>query len=223
MHRLILALALGLMLAAPAAAAGLPPMPTRLTLDQAFAAALERNPQILAARSEVARADLEVANARLSPLRTVSANVGLNTMIGTNGGVPAPAGGAYLSINLGDLLATPLVMQGAEHRLTAARENLRLTTLQVLAATTAAHAAWLAQQHLLALRTEAIKSNTAEVTVAERLFGKGTATFNELMRARLAVSQSQADLAATEGEVLRTWALLLVQMGDSKWYETPGK
>lgn len=221
--RWILALGLCLGTALPAMAMGLPEPPSHLTLDQAIAHALEHNPQILAARADVARADLEVASARLSPLRTVSANIGLNTLIGTNGGLPAPAGGAYLSINLGDLLATPLVMAGAGTRLTAAKEGLRLTILQVVAATTGAFGTWNSQQRLLALRNEAIRSSQSEVVVTERLFGKGNATLNDLMKARLAASQSMVDLAAAEGEAQRAWALLLVQMGESDWLEPQKK
>lgn len=203
----------------PAHALGLPEPPAALTLDQAIAKALANNPQLRQARAELSRAEAEADVAKLYPLRTVSANVGLNTVVPPANGVPLPAAGAYLTMNLGDFLSTPMVIKGSEARLQAAREGVRQASLQVVTTTTEAFAGWLSQQKLLALRQEAIRSTESDVLVVQRLFGKGNASISEVMKARLAVSQSQADLVTAEGAYNRAWAILIQQMGDTEWLE----
>ncbi len=220
MTRLSIALALTaslMLLAGPAVAQGLPEPPAGLTLDQAIAKALANNPTIKAAKAEVDRAEGESATTKLYPLRGVAANIGMNTTVPPAGAIPAPAAGAWVTLNLGDLLSTPAQVQAANARLEAARQNLRATQLAVVAATTEAYAAWITQQKLLALRSDAIKSSQSDVLVVQRLFGRGTATISDVMKARLAVSQSQADLVQAEGEYNRSWATLVQQMGDTAW------
>lgn len=220
MSRLPLALALATsltLLAGPAVAQGLPEPPAGLTLDQAIAKALANNPTLRASRAEISRAEGEAASTKLYPLRSLAANVGVNSVLPPQGGLPAPAGGAWVTLNLGDLLSTPAMMQSANARVEAARQNYRATQLAVVAATTEAYAAWITQQKLLALRQDAIKSSQSDVLVVQRLFGRGTATISDVMKARLAVSQSQADLVQAEGEYNRSWATLVQQMGDTAW------
>ncbi|HEY9898614.1 MAG TPA: TolC family protein [Pantanalinema sp.] len=202
-----------------ALAQALPEPPADLTLDQAITKALANNPQLRAARAELSRAEAEADVAKLYPLRSVSANVGVNTVVPPANGLPLPAAGAYVTMNLGDFLSTPLVLKGSEARLQAAREGVRQVSLQVVASTTEAYAGWLSQQKLLVLRQEAIRSTESDVMVVQRLFGKGNASISEVMKARLAVSQSQADLVASEGAYNRAWAILVQQMGDTDWLE----
>lgn len=220
MTRFPLALALALSLttmALPAVAQGLPEPPAGLTLDKAIEKALANNPTLRAAKAEVDRAAGEAATAKLYPLRSLAANVGVNSTLPPQGGIPAPAGGAWVTLNLGDLLSTPAVIQSADARVEAARQNFRAAQLAVVAATTEAYAAWITQQKLLALRQDAIKSSQSDVLVVQRLFGRGTATISDVMKARLAVSQSQADLVQAEGLYNKTWATLVQQMGETGW------
>ncbi|MNY11047.1 Outer membrane efflux protein [compost metagenome] len=149
--------------------------------------------------------------------------MGLNTVVPPANGLPLPAAGAYVTMNLGDFLSTPMVIKGSEARVQAAREGVRQVSLQVVASTTEAYAGWLSQQKLLALRHEAIRSTESDVLVVQRLFGKGNASISEVMKARLAVSQSQADLVASEGAYNRAWAILVQQMGDTEWLDKPAK
>lgn len=223
--RLAMLVAGAMIAAAPlsALAQGLPEPPAVLTLDQAIAKALVNNPQLRQARAEMARAEAEADVAKLYPLRTLSANVGLNTVVPPANGLPLPAAGAYVTMNLGDFLSTPMVIKGSEARVQAAREGVRQASLQVVATTTEAYAGWLSQQKLLALRQEAIRSTESDVLVVQRLFGKGNASISEVMKARLAVSQSQADLVAAEGAYKRAWAILIQQMGDTEWLEKKPK
>lgn len=200
-----------------AAAMGLPEPPAGLTLDQALDKALNNNPALAAARADVSRAEGEAAITRLYPLRSLAANVGLNSTVPPQGALPAPAAGAWVTLNLGDLLSTPAAMQSADARVEAARQNYRAAQLAVVRTTTEAYAAWITQQKLMALRQDAIKSSQSDVTVVQRLFGRGTATISDVLKARLAVSQSQADLVAAEGEYNRSWATLVQQMGDTSW------
>lgn len=220
MTRLPLALALGASLtlvAGPAKALGLPEPPAGLTLDQAIEKAMANNPALLAARAEVSRAEGEAATTKLYPLRSLAANVGLNTNVPPQGAIPAPVAGAWVTLNLGDLLSTPAMMQQANARVEAARQNYRAAQLAVVATVTEAYAAWITQQKLLALRQDAIKSSQSDVLVIQRLFGRGTATISDVLKARLAVNQSQVDLVQAEGNYNRAWATLVQQMGDSSW------
>ncbi|HEY9857136.1 MAG TPA: TolC family protein [Stenomitos sp.] len=220
MSRMTLALALAAsltILALPAVAQGLPEPPAGLTLDQAIEKALANNPALQAARAEVSRAEGEAASTKLYPLRSLAANVGINSTVPPQNGLPAPAAGAWITLNLGDLLSTPAMMQTADARLEAARQNYRAAQLAVVSAVTEAYAAWITQQKLLALRQDAIKSSQSDVLVVQRLFGRGTATISDVLKARLAVSQSQADLVQAEGLYNKTWATLVQQMGDTTW------
>lgn len=203
-------------LAMPAEAISLPEPPDGLNLERALDVAMAHNPQLLAAKADLKRVEAEAAAMRLNPMRAVSANVGMNS---TFNGLPAPAIGAYLTWNLGEWLSMGANADGAEARVEAARQALRATTLQVVLTTTAAHAAWETQQKLLGLRQAAIKASQSDQLVVERLFGKGTASINDLMKARLASSQSQVDLAQSEGEYRKAWSALLAQMGKTDWVE----
>lgn len=215
---LALLLAAGLsMVAGPALAVRLPEPPAGLTLDQAIEKALANNPALKAARADVQRAEGEAASTQLYPLRSLAANIGLNSTVPPQGGLPAPAAGAWVTLNLGDLLSTPAVMQSANARVEAARQNYRAAQLAVVRGTTEAYAAWITQQKLMALRQDAIKSSQSDVMVIQRLFGRGTATISDVLKARLAVSQTQADLVQAEGEYNRSWATLVQQMGDTSW------
>jgi outer membrane protein TolC len=210
-------LGLGVSLALPARAAGLPEAPPTLTLDQALTRALANNPQLRAARNEEKRAEAEATQARFYPLRNLNANLGYAGSIPPQPGLNPTTAGAYLTFNLGDLLSTPAAMQGAQARVESAKEAVRATELQVVANTTAAYAAWSTQQKLLALKQEAIKASQSDVVVVQRLFGRGTATIGDVMKARLAVSQTQVDLVQAEGEYDKAWAVLVQQMGDTSW------
>lgn len=197
-------------------AMALPEPPENLSLEHALDEAMIHNPQLLASKADLKRVEAEAAATRLNPLRSVSANVGMTSAFT---GLPAPALGAYLTWNLGEWLSMGANSSGADARVEAARQALRATTLQIVLNTTAAHAAWETQQKLLGLRQAAIKSSQSDQLVVERLFGKGTASINDLMKARLASSQTQVDLAQSEGEYRKAWSALLAQMGKTDWAE----
>lgn len=215
-----LVLAAGLMLSGlPCLAEGLPEPPSTLTLDQAIARALAHNPQILEAEAQVHAAEAGSRTAKLSPLRSASANFAFNTPFMPNTGGYMPGSGAYLTLNLGDILSTPFTMQAADAQLDGARQALRQTQLQVVSATTEAYSAWITQQKMLALKKDAIQASQSDSMVIQRLFGRGTATISDVMKARLGVSQSQAELVEAEGQYNKTWAALVAQMGDTSFLD----
>lgn len=215
MRRYALLWLLGLVVfPAPAAALTLPEPPSNLSLEKALDAAMQHNPQLLGAKAELQRVEAEATAARFNPFRAVSANVGLTSAFA---GIPAPSLGGYISWNLGEWLSMPSTLSGVEARVEASRQALRATKLQVVLNTTASFAAWTIQQKLLGLRQAAIRAYQSDQVVVERLFGKGTASIGDLMKARLAFSQSQVDLAQSEGDYQKAWSALLAQMGDTEW------
>lgn len=196
----------------------LPEPPEKLTLEEALESAMQNNPQIKAARAEVARWEGQAFAMSVWPLRAVSANVAMASQLPPGpGGITPPTAGGYLTINVGDLIGGAGMARSALAQVDFAKENLRTIQLQVATAVTEAYSAWQTQSKLLALRQEAIRASKSDVVVVERLFGRGGANVNDLLKARLAVSQSQADLAQAEGEYSRACAALLQQMGDTAW------
>lgn len=209
----------------------IPDPPVGLTLEEALSRALRESAEVKVAESELARARAEARNQSLWPLRSVTANVSIVRQLNGGGlglapgqtpgavGFGGPTAGAYLTMNVGDLIGGAFMLRAAQARVRVAEENLRQVKMQVATAVTEAYAAWSAQKKLLALRQEAIKASQSDVLVLERLFGRGSASINDLLKARLALSQSQADLLAAEGEVQRAWTTLLQRMGASSWLE----
>lgn len=209
----------------------LPEPPANLTLEEALARAMQDSPEVKVAESELIRARAEMRSQALWPLRSVTANVSIVRQLNGPGGGLAPGqtpgavgfggptAGAYLTMNVGELIGGAFMLRAAQARRQVAEENLRLVKLQVATGVTEAYAAWSAQKQLMALRREAIKASQSDVVVLERLFGRGGASINDLLKARLAVSQSQMDLLTAEGEYQRAWTTLLQRMGDSAWLD----
>lgn len=229
----VVALALVGFSAGPAlAAVVIPEPPAELSLEDALTRAMKSSPEVKTAESELARAEAEAGSQALWPLRSVSANVSIVRQLDGSAlglapgqtpgavGFGGPTAGAYLTFNLGELIGGAFMMRAAHARLVSAQENVRLVKLQVATGVTEAHAAWSAQSKLLSLRREAIKASQSDVVVLERLFGRGGANINDLLKARLALSQSQVDLLTAEGEYNRAWTTLLQRMGDSAWLES---
>lgn len=219
-------------LAAPAVV--IPEPPANLSLEEAISRAMRESPEVKVAESELTRARSEAGSQAMWPLRSVTANVSIVRQIDGSGlglapgqtpgsvGFGGPTAGAYLNLNVGELVGGAFMMRAAQARVTTAEENLRLVKLQVASGVTEAYAAWSAQTKLMALRKEAIKASQSDVLVLERLFGRGGANINDLIKARLAVSQSQVDLLTAEGEYNRAWTTLLQRMGQSGWLEKQG-
>lgn len=209
----------------------LPPPPANLTLSEALARAMRDSPEVQIAESELRRMEGEANSQALWPLRSVTANVSIVRQLngGAQGLAPGqtpgavgfggPTAGAYLTMNVGELIGGLHLRQAALARVETARQNVRQVKLEVATGLTEAYAAWAAQKKLMALRQEAIKASQSDVVTLERLFGRGGASLNDLLRARLAYSQSQADLATAEGDYQRTWTALLQRMGDATWLE----
>ncbi len=239
-RKTLMALALGFpllgapMLSAEAWAAErviIPTPPANLSLEEALARAMRESPEVKVAESELARAQAEAGSQALWPLRSLTANVSIVRQLDGSGlglapgqtpgaiGFGGPTAGAYLNLNVGELIGGAFMMRAAHARMVTAEENLRLVKLQVATGVTEAYAAWSAQKKLMALRQEAIKASQSDVVVLERLFGRGGANINDLLKARLAVSQSQVDLLTAEGEYNRAWTTLLQRMGQSAWLE----
>lgn len=209
----------------------IPAPPDDLSLEEAIAEAMRRSPEVKVAQSELARAEAEAGSQAMWPLRSLSANVSIVRRLDDAGGGLAPGqvpgmvglggqtAGAYLTMNIGELVGGAFMMRAAHARMVTAQENLRLVKLQVATGVTEAYAAWVAQKKLMALRQDAIKASQSDVVVLERLFGRGGANINDLLKARLALSQSQVDLLTAEGEYNRAWTTLLQRMGDSAWLD----
>jgi outer membrane protein TolC len=213
----------------------LPAPPASLSLSEALARAMRDSPEVRIAEAELMRAEAEAKNQALWPLRSVTANVSIVRQLNGAGsglapgqapgavGFGGPTAGAYLTMNVGELIGGMHMMRAASARVTTARENVRLVKLQVATGLTEAYAAWSAQKKLMALRQEAIKASQSDVVALERLFGRGGASLNDLLKARLAFSQSQVDLLTAEGDYNRAWTTLLQRMGDSGWLEAGAK
>lgn len=211
----------------------IPEPPANLSLEEALTRAMQESPEVKVAESELARAQAEAGSQAMWPLRSVTANVSIVRQLDGSGlglapgqtpgsvGFGGPTAGAYLNLNIGELIGGAFMMRAAHARMVTAEENLRLVKLQVATGVTEAYAAWSAQKKLMALRREAIKASQSDVVVLERLFGRGGANINDLLKARLAVSQSQVDLLTAEGEYNRAWTTLLQRMGQSTWLEKP--
>jgi outer membrane protein TolC len=227
---------LGPMGASPVRAAPsvvIPEPPATLTLEEALTRAMQESPEVKVAESDLARAQAEAGSQALWPLRSVTANVSIVRQLDGSGlglapgqtpgavGFGGPTAGAYLTMNVGELIGGAFMMRAAHARVRTASENLRLVKLQVATGVTEAYAAFSAQKKLMALRREAIKASQSDVVVLERLFGRGGASINDLLKARLAVSQSQVDLLTAEGEYNQAWTTLLQRMGQSDWLDKP--
>lgn len=218
-------------LAAPSVV--IPEPPATLTLEEALTRAMRESPEVKVAESELARAQAEAGSQALWPLRSLTANVSIVRQLDGSGlglapgqtpgavGFGGPTAGAYLTMNVGELIGGAFMMRAAHARMRTAEENLRLVKLQVATGVTEAYAAFSAQKKLMALRREAIKASQSDVVVLERLFGRGGASINDLLKARLAVSQSHVDLLTAEGEYNRAWTTLMQRMGQSDWLDKP--
>jgi len=209
----------------------IPEPPASLSLPEALARAMRESPEVKVAESELARAEAEAASQALWPLRSLSANVSIVRQLNGGGlglapgqtpgavGFGGPTAGAYLTMNVGELIGGAFMMRSAQARIRTSQENVRLVKLQVATGVVEAYSVWSTQKALLALRQDAIKASQSDVVVLERLFGRGGANINDLLKARLAVNQSQLDLLTAEGEYRLAWTTLLQRMGDAAWLE----
>jgi len=194
-----------------------PPMNEALTLEEALGQALVAHPQVVTARSEVHRAEADVAIARLAPWRSLSWSLGINPGMA----VQQPLGAAFVTLNVADMLATGPQGEAARARLAQAQEGLRVARTTVADQVAAAWWAWSDQRRALALRQATLRSRDGVVVTLERQVGRGTATVADLERARVDSLQSRQDLEQGQGGVQRAWVHLLGQMGVTAWLETP--
>lgn len=223
----IAGLVLALMfLVPPARAIEIPATPDNLSLAQAIDLAMAHNPQVLAARYQVAQAQDTARSQSLWWLRAINGNAGYYT--GFTPGAPTTgtsfygsglAAGVGVGFNLGDLLAGPSQAAAAHAAYDTAVQNLRQVQAAVAAEVTTDFAAYQTQRQLLALRREAISADRSDQEVAERMFGSGTANIADVYKARLAISKGNADLIEAEGEMTRAWVTLLTTMGETQWLE----
>lgn len=184
-----------------------------LTLDQAIDVAMQKNPQVLAAQSQVVGSEAQLAQQHNWLARSITANIGYNP------GNMFAQGGIGIAINVGDLLNGFHQERVVATNLAVAKHNLRQVRLQVAAAITAAYADYQNQKRIAEIRREAIKAAESDATVVERLFTRGNATIGDLAKVRLTLSQSRIDLSESEGSLQKAWMNLVQQMGESDWLE----
>ncbi|HEY9765845.1 MAG TPA: TolC family protein [Chroococcales cyanobacterium] len=194
------------------AALSLPKEMSDLSVDQAIAIAMQKNPQVLAAQQQVLAAEAQMAQQGNWLVRSLTANLGYNP----NG---LAQGGIGVAVNVGDLLNGFQQEKIVASNLQIARHNLRQVKLSVAAAVTAASADYQNQKRIAEIRREAIKAAQSDTAVIERLFARGNATIGDLAKVRLNVSQSRIDLSESEGNLQKAWMTLVQQMGDSDWLE----
>ncbi len=203
--------------AVPAAARAIP-APREVTLDEALGYALEASPTIKNAKVDLQRAEADSQASWSWALRAIGANVGLTPPIGT--GTWAANAGITVTLNLGELLVGgPAAMNTSRTAVAVATHNLERARLDVTAQVAAAHAAYTAARRVLALRNEAEISARQDEAAQKKDFAAGNAGSADVRRARLAWSQTAADLANAQSEVIRAWAALLAAMGDGAWLE----
>ena len=227
--RLLLALAMATLPAAPALASALPAEPANFTMEVAMTTALQHNPSITAAQARLTQAKLDEQTAQLWWARAINANA--NYVVGnpyggytpniTATGLALPTAAAGIGMNLGDLLNGPRSVERAHANVVIAEADLRKTTLDVASAVTTAYADYQSAKRIAAMSPEMLQAAETDVRVMERSFERGGSQANTLVGARLAVNKTRVDQVTVNGNVAKSWATLLGLMGDDHFGAEP--
>jgi outer membrane protein TolC len=170
--------------------------PRPMTLAEVVAAAVERNPAVLAASQAVRVAEANVALARAGRGPTVSASGGASQA----GGTATSAGfsssvGVSASYLVYDSHQTALAVRQAEANLRAARLALDAARQDVAQTAALAYVAVLRADRAVVQREQAVVQGRELLRLAEGQFAAGVVPRADVVRA-------QATLAAAEGELI---------------------
>jgi outer membrane protein TolC len=191
--------------AAPTAAA------LALSRQAAIDSALSRNPQLEAARQQIAQAKARVTEARALP------DLGLAYTVSDEAGLFRPGGGTSNEFDVGMTIPFPsrLVLRGrvAGADVESSRFDYQGLRQQLASATAQAYDALLvAQQHARDLR-EGQQLAEEFLKRTEARFEGGTAAKLDVIKARVELAQAANDLIATERDISNARASLNRLMG----------
>ncbi|MDR7511560.1 MAG: TolC family protein, partial [Armatimonadota bacterium] len=171
-------------------------VPRPMSLADVVAAAVDRNPAVLAASQVVRSAEASVALARAGRGPTVSASGGASQA----GGTATSAGfsssiGVAASYVVYDSNQTALAVRQAEANLRAARLALDAARQDVAQTAALAYVAVLRAERAVVQREQAVVQNRELLRLAEGQFAAGVVPRADVVRA-------QATLTAAEGELI---------------------
>jgi cobalt-zinc-cadmium efflux system outer membrane protein len=212
-----------LLVALPCFAAAGPPVPEELSLREAVVRALARNPDVEAARTDVAQAEAQLVIARQLPNPTLSAST---TKIPTDGG-PAgtPLGNGFLDRSYDTVvsLGQPLEIGGkrrdrrlsADASLAAARARVRNAERSVGNAVARAYVAALVARESAGIARETAASLSHSADLAKVRYDAGDISAADRLQIEIAEGRFRADAETAEGNARTSLVALTVLLGDS--------
>ena len=203
----------------------LPNLPA--TTDAAVTAALDHNPDLLAAfrEREATRFDVGAAkSARLPRLSAVASGDYANYLgsLGNGTGYSGPQGGAGASAGLS--LSVPLFQGGrpgaqvrqAQALRSRAIENATATERAVIANARSAYASWRSSNQVIASAETAVSANRLSLEGVRAENSVGTRTILDILNAEQELLNSQVTLVSARRDAYLAGFALLAAMGDAE-------
>ncbi len=201
--------ALTLLLLVSTAAPARAQIPQPLSLAEAVRTALERSPQVRAARSTVQAAEAQVwaARAALAPTANLQAASALS---GTVTSYQVGAGVTYLLYDGG---ARQAQVRQLEAQARAAREQLAAVANQVALAAVQTFMSTVLSQQVIALRQQAVEQARLQVEGARARVRAGTAPQADVISAEAQLAAAEVQLLQAEADFAASQEALRVLLG----------
>lgn len=216
-------LALGLTLAAPAAAADLPPAERPdepvLTLKESLALALEQSPRVRIAGSVLRRSEAQRDELRSMLSPSITLNGGLDRGLVTNQslGLNQPTTQAQVTLGYGQVIARSepirLSLELGDVGVRAAAFQEQSEKLAVLANVVSAYVAVLEAESALELSRIYARNSEAAARIAADRLDVGTATEADLLAAQAAEARARQGVSVAEDAVSLARDALLQTLG----------
>ncbi len=184
-----------------------PPAPSGLAFDRAVQTALDKNPQVTAAREAVVAAEQHVIQARAGQFPGISVtgttSYGTATVLGPPASDPRSNSTVSLTgaLSIYDNGRTGIAIEQAQAALAAAQAVLRQTQQDVALSAATAFFNVLKAERLAAARQAQLEKAQGQLEQAQAQVRAGVAAQADVIQAQAQVAQAQVDLLAARSQI----------------------